>query len=134
FAPIPELNSLIPGLGNRVRQPNLNIAPQLGFAWDPSGKGKTAIRGGIGLFSENLLQIGAPLHTKFLTPIRHAFLQLPTACAGTNLPIPVPIPAGALIPTFCGPPSGSPIAIGTVANQIAAFQKLYQTNSPFDSI
>ena len=33
FAAIPVLNSLIPGLGDRVRQPNLNFAPQLGFAW-----------------------------------------------------------------------------------------------------
>ena len=41
FRPIPELNNLIPGLGNPVRQPNSNFAPQLGFAWDPSGKGKS---------------------------------------------------------------------------------------------
>jgi hypothetical protein len=41
------------GLGNSVRQPNLDFAPQAGFAWDPKGDGKTSIRGGGGLYYEN---------------------------------------------------------------------------------
>src|SRR5262249_4574067 len=34
-------------------------------------------------------------------------------------------------PGFCGTAAGGPIAIGIAGNQIAAFQKLYQADSPF---
>jgi len=57
LAPIPQLaafnNQFYSGLQNRVNNPNLNFAPQLGFAWDVASNGKTVIRGGIGLFYEN---------------------------------------------------------------------------------
>jgi Carboxypeptidase regulatory-like domain len=132
FPAIPQLNALMPGLGNQVRQPNSNLAPQLGFAWDPTGKGKTAIRGGIGLFYENVLTIVDPFDTAFRVPTGNVFVQTPTACIGTATPLPVPIPGAALQPTFCSSVNGGPVAIGTVADQIAAFQKLYQADSPFD--
>jgi hypothetical protein len=132
FPPIPELNALIPGLGNRVRQPNLNFAPQLGFAWDPTAKGKTAIRGGIGLFYENVLTSIAPHDPAFRTPVGNVFVQAPLACFGAANPQPIQIPGGVLLPTFCGTPAGVPVAIGVVGSQIAAFQKQYQADSPFD--
>jgi hypothetical protein len=136
YPAIPQLNALIPGLGNPVRQPNSNFAPQLGFAWDPTGDGKTSIRGGIGLFFENVLVIVAPFDPTYRVPVGDVFLQNPYACIGTAIPVPVPIPGGALQPTFCsamvgGVLTNNPVAIGTVANQIAAFQKQYQAASPF---
>jgi hypothetical protein len=132
FPAIPELNALKPGLGNPVREPNLNFAPQLGFAWDPSGKGKTSIRGGIGLFYENVLTVVNGSDSVVRTQTGDIFFQVPPACNGTAQPVPVTIPGGALLPMFCGSAAGGPIAIGAVGNQIAAFQKQYQADSPFD--
>ena len=131
FPAIPELNLLMTGLGNPVRQPNSNFAPQLGFAWDPTGKGKTSIRGGIGLFYENVLAVLAPFDALYRVPIGNVFLQFPTACNGTATPLPVPVPGGELKPMFCGTP-GAPVAIGSVASQIIAFQKDYQAASAFN--
>ena len=132
FPAIPVLNSLIPGLGDRVHQPNLNFAPQLGLAWDPTGKGQTSIRGGIGLFYENVLTTVSPIDPLFRATRGQIFLQRPVACAASAFPLPVQTPEGALQPTFCGTPGGGPIAIGAVGGQIAAFQKQYQADFPFD--
>src|SRR5215469_2798787 len=133
FPGIPELNALKPGLGDSIRLPDANLAPQLGFAWDPTGNGKTSIRGGVGLFYENVLTIVAPFEPSYRTVLGNVFVQNPTACNGTATPLPVPIPGGNLDPTaLCGKPDGSPVAIGTVADQIVAFQKQYQADSPFN--
>ena len=132
FPSIPQLNALIPGLGNPIRQPNSNLAPQFGFAWDPSSRGRTSIRAGIGLFYENVLTGVSGLEPSFRTPIGDVFVQLPTACNGVATPLPVPVPGGnPLLPTFCGTTTNGPVAIGTVASQIVAFQKQYQADYPF---
>jgi Carboxypeptidase regulatory-like domain len=131
FPAIPQLNALIPGLGNRVRDPESNFAPQVGFAWDVSGRGRTSIRGGLGIFYENVLTIVAYPDPEYRTVLGNIFQQAPTACASTAAPQPVAIPGGHLpLPSFCGT-SSSPVAIGKVANDIVAFQQQYRSDSPF---
>ena len=132
YPAIPELNALIPGLGNPVRQPNLNFAPQLGIAWDPRGNGKTVVRSGIGLYYENVLAVIFAFDLLNRAPAGTFAAQGATACSGTGIPLPVPIPGGQpLEPAFCGTPE-NPVAIGTVAPQIAKFQKQYQAEYPFN--
>jgi len=106
------------GLGDRVRQPNTNFAPQLGFAWDPSGKGTTVIRGGIGLFYENSIWN----NNLFDRPARlqqGLFLGLAPLCssgAPQTLPFTPSIDPGAI----CGQ------AVGSVAPEIVTLQQEYQ--------
>lgn len=115
IGPIPDLNQFnniaYSNLGNRVNQPNLNFAPQVGFAWDMSKKGKTVIRGGIGLFYENSIWN----NNLFDRPARlqqGLFLGFQTQCSGGS--------AGGSGATYCGQP------IGTVTSQIIADQQAYQ--------
>lgn len=78
---IAQLNSSQPRLGNSVRNPKLNFAPQVGVAWDPSDSGKTIFRGGIGLFYDASSFLSAyadrPLRLQ-----NGSYLTTPAACVG----------------------------------------------------
>jgi Carboxypeptidase regulatory-like domain len=136
---LPALNQWGPGYGNQIRNPNLNFAPQVGFAWDVGGSGKTVIRGGGGLFFENsiwnnILFDSPPRLTQGI------FLATPEVCSGgvaaafpwpTSLAGVTSIAGGAATvvststglqaqPTFCGG------VISAVAPQILALSSAYQ--------
>lgn len=112
------------GLGNRVRVPGHNFSPTAGFAWDPTGSGKTVIRAGAGLYYENSIFN----NNLFNRPGRLAqglFLSEAAPCSG-GAPTGFTLPGGAPIPAnldpaiLCGQP------IGMVHTQLAQLQALYQ--------
>jgi hypothetical protein len=119
----------IPGLGNRVNQPNGNFAPQVGIIWDPFHTGKTVIRAGGGLFYENAIFN----NVLFDRPARlQKGLFFAESNGGNNI-CPngvVSFPGGVNVTKT---PSGKDIAtqicnqpIGNVAADIVALQNSYQ--------
>jgi hypothetical protein len=117
------LDALGIGLGSRVRQPNLNLSPQLGVSWDPSNEGRTAIRAGIGLFYANT-PWSATMLDRAARLSQGAVLGLQAACVnGVPVPVVMPGTGTAITPTFCDRP------IGTVAASISALQSQYQAST-----
>jgi hypothetical protein len=96
-----------PGLGNRIRTPAHNFSPTAGFAWDPTGSGKTVIRAGAGIYFENSIfnnnLFNRPPHLA-----QGLFFGTAVPCAGG--PTGFTLPGGGAIPAnldpaiLCGQP------------------------------
>ncbi|MGH9495252.1 MAG: TonB-dependent receptor domain-containing protein [Candidatus Sulfotelmatobacter sp.] len=123
-----SINAAFPGYGDRVKQSNLNFAPQIGFAWDPNKNGKTVVRGGIGLFYENVIWN----NVLFDRPARlqnGAFNAVSNGCLG-GAPQPVPVSSGTISPAagICG----NDVYIGNVIPQITSFWQQVLAGNTFD--
>lgn len=137
---IPALNAVLPGIGNRVNNPDQNLGPQAGIAWDPWKDGKTVFRGGVGIFFENAIfnnvlfdrgprlakgtfffADAVPCLFGSASPVSFAdgtVRTIPGGAATCSTAIGLPVPAAAAGPTC---------AAGiTVAQCIANFQGAYQ--------
>ncbi len=142
LGPLPTLNQWGPGYGDRIHNPEWNLAPQVGFAWNVSGGGSTVIRAGAGLiFADPLLN-----NILYDTPARLTqgnFLSTPEVCSG-GVASPFPWPtslagvtslaggAATVVPTATGPqalPTFCGGTISAVAPAVLALSGAYQAAS-----
>src|SRR5262245_13400619 len=80
-------------LGGPFVNPSLkNVAPRFGFAWDVSGDGRTAVRGGSGLYYDT----DGPYNSSLGIAIQTPPFVLPVNVTGAGIPFPTPVlPSGA---------------------------------------
>jgi carboxypeptidase family protein len=123
---VASINAAFPGFGNPVKQANLNLAPQLGIAWDPMKNGKTVIRAGVGLYYENVIFNNVLFDRPFRLQTG-AFNAVTSAClAGSAQP--VAVNTGTITPAagICG----NDVHIGNVIPQIMAFWNQVKAGNP----
>jgi len=141
FGGLSTLGQWQPGLANPVRNPKYDFAPQLGFAWDIGGLGKTIVRGGAGLYYDTTLWENTMLDSRArtsrgllsYTPQVCSFgdaepFYWPTSLSGASVGL--PLAGGSAVvydpatnqvkPTFCGS------TISTAASSILALSSAFQ--------
>ena len=91
-----EFTDVGPGTGHQLYSDSWNLVePRIGFAWDPKGDGRTAIRGGFGTFHDRI----------FDNLFGNAKSNPPFQAAANAAPFPVPYsPAAAALVSNTPPP------------------------------
>jgi Carboxypeptidase regulatory-like domain/TonB dependent receptor len=126
FAPATAVNAAAEqalGVQEGVPRDYKNIAPRFGIAWDPTGSGKTVVRGGYGLFFDHPLLAVAFDST---TADGGRSVQLLSAGGTASACGLLPLPTGSPTPPgFCGSNLDSP----TNLNGSSIFQGVLNANS-----
>lgn len=107
-------------LGGRIRQPDMNFAPQFGLAWDPGKAGRTVVRAGIGMYYDNNLfrNLVADRASRLATGQFNAQANDPCASHGVVI---FPGNAPQTAPGLCGQRIGN--VITAVSDLQTAFQQ-----------
>ncbi len=107
-------------LGGRVRQPDINFAPQFGLAWDPGKAGRTVIRAGIGMYYDNNVfrNLLGDRAARLASGQLNAQANDPCASHGVVI---FPGNVATTAAGLCGQP------IGSVVTQVANLQTAFQT-------
>lgn len=137
LGPLPVLNDWGPGLGDQVRTPADDFAPEVGIAWDPKADGKTVIRAGGGLYYENSIWNNVLFDSPARIP-KGIFSYTPIVCSPTgSAPFTWPVSPGVagtpiaggagisngngtVTPTFCGN------TIATSGSQVLALSSAFE--------
>jgi len=114
-----------------IKQPNFNLAPQIGLAWDPGHNGRTVIRASAGMFYDNFLlqntyqdrinRLSNGQYNRSLQLCPSGSVLFPNGSVVSSVTVPSSGQTLDIASQICGQP------IGQVASAIEALQNDFQS-------